>query len=220
MENDISVSCVNHDPLTVVGSCKLCSRELTNAELLSIVIKCANFAAIKHKDQRRKDENETPYINHPIGVANILVQEGNIHDPVVIIAALLHDTVEDTDTTFEEIETQFGTEVRNIVKELTDDKSLPKVERKRLQIENAPKCSHKAKLIKLADKLYNLRDLQKAIPVGWSEDRVKEYFKWAKAVVDGCRRTNFNLERELDLIFAKKVSQDRENCTCKRPLIS
>lgn len=115
-----------------------------------------------------------------LGVANILVQEGNIHDPVVIIAALLHDTVEDTDTTFEEIETQFGTEVRNIVKELTDDKSLPKVERKRLQIENAPKCSHKAKLVKLADKLYNLRDLQKAIPVGWSEDRVKEYFKVMK----------------------------------------
>lgn len=109
-----------------------------------------------------------------------MVQEGNIHDPVVIIAAILHDTVEDTDTTFEEIETQFGTEVRNIVKELTDDKSLPKVERKRLQIENAPKCSHKAKLIKLADKLYNLRDLQKAIPVGWSEDRVKEYFKVMK----------------------------------------
>lgn len=115
-----------------------------------------------------------------LGVANILVQEGNIHDPVVIIAALLHDTVEDTDTTFEEIETQFGTEVRNIVRELTDDKSLPKVERKRLQIENASKCSHKAKLIKLADKLYNLRDLQKAIPVGWSEDRVKEYFKVMK----------------------------------------
>lgn len=115
-----------------------------------------------------------------LGVANILVQEGSIHDPVVIIAALLHDTVEDTDTTFEEIETQFGTEVCKIVKELTDDKSLPKVERKRLQIENAPKCSHKAKLIKLADKLYNLRDLQKAIPVGWSEDRVREYFKVMK----------------------------------------
>lgn len=109
-----------------------------------------------------------------------MVQEGNIYDPVVITAALLHDTVEDTDTTFEEIESQFGTEVRNIVMELTDDKSLPKVERKRLQIENAPKCSHKAKLIKLADKLYNLRDLQKAIPVGWSEDRVKEYFKVMK----------------------------------------
>ncbi|KAK1134918.1 Guanosine-3',5'-bis(diphosphate) 3'-pyrophosphohydrolase MESH1 [Melipona bicolor] len=219
MEDDNSLLHVNHDPITVVGSCKLCSRELTNAELLSIIIKCVNFAAIKHKDQRRKDEQETPYINHPIGVANILSQEGNIHDPVVIIAALLHDIVEDTNTTFEEIENQFGTEVCNIVKEVTDDKSLPKAERKKLQIQNASKKSHKAKLINLADKLYNLRDLQRAIPVGWSQDRVKEYFKWSKAVVDGCRGTNFSLERELDVIFAERIAQDRENCTCKRSLI-
>lgn len=219
MEDNNSLLHVNHDPITVVGSCKLCSRELTNAELLSIIIKCVNFAAIKHKDQRRKDEQETPYINHPIGVANILSQEGNIHDPVVIIAALLHDIIEDTNTTFEEIENQFGTEVCNIVKEVTDDKSLPKAERKKLQIQNASKKSHKAKLINLADKLYNLRDLQRAIPVGWSQDRVKEYFKWSKAVVDGCRGTNFSLERELDVIFAERIAQDRENCTCKRSLI-
>lgn len=211
MEDNNSLLHVNHDPITVVGSCKLCSRELTNAELLSIIIKCVNFAAIKHKDQRRKDEQETPYINHPIGVANILNQEGNIHDPVVIIAALLHDIIEDTNTTFEEIENQFGTEVCNIVKEVTDDKSLPKAERKKLQIQNASKKSHKAKLINLADKLYNLRDLQRAIPVGWSQDRVKEYFKWSKAVVDGCRGTNFSLERELDVIFAERIAQDREN---------
>ncbi|KAF3420391.1 hypothetical protein E2986_10310 [Frieseomelitta varia] len=219
MEDNNSLLRVNHDPITVVGSCKLCSRELTNAELLSIIIKCVNFAAIKHKDQRRKDEQETPYINHPIGVANILIQEGNIHDPVVIIAALLHDIVEDTNTTFEEIENQFGTEVCNIVKEVTDDKSLPKAERKRLQIQNASKKSHKAKLINLADKLYNLRDLQRAIPVGWSQDRVKEYFKWSKAVIDGCRGTNCSLERELDVIFANRIAQDRESCTCKRSLI-
>ncbi|KAK9294803.1 hypothetical protein QLX08_010703 [Tetragonisca angustula] len=219
MEDNNLLPSVNHDPITVVGSCKLCSRELTNAELLSIIIKCVNFAAIKHKDQRRKDEQGTPYINHPIGVANILIQEGNIHDPVVIIAALLHDIVEDTNTTFEEIENQFGTEVCNIVKEVTDDKSLPKAERKRLQIQNASKKSHKAKLINLADKLYNLRDLQRAIPVGWSQDRVKEYFKWSKAVIDGCRGTNFSLERELDVIFADRIAQDRESCTCKRSLI-
>ena len=109
-----------------------------------------------------------------------MIQEGNIHDPVVIIAALLHDIVEDTNTTFEEIENQFGTEFCNIVKEVTDDKSLPKAERKRLQIQNASKKSHKAKLINLADKLYNLRDQQRAIPVGWSQDRVKEYFKVIK----------------------------------------
>ncbi|KAG6795573.1 guanosine-3',5'-bis(diphosphate) 3'-pyrophosphohydrolase MESH1 [Apis mellifera caucasica] len=216
MEDDIHIPTVNHDPFTVTGSCELCSRELNTAELLSIVMKCVNFAAIKHKDQRRKDEKETPYINHLIGVANILVQEGKIYDPVVIVAALLHDIVEDTNTTFEEIENEFGTEVCNIIKELTDDKSLHKAERKRLQIQNACNKSHKAKLIILADKLYNLRDLQENIPVGWSQDRVKEYFKWAKSVIDKCRKTNFNLERELDLIFAERVSKDREICTCKK----
>ncbi|OAD52800.1 Guanosine-3',5'-bis(diphosphate) 3'-pyrophosphohydrolase MESH1 [Eufriesea mexicana] len=216
MEND---TCVNHDPFIILGSCKSCPKELSHAELLSIIIKCVNFAAIKHKDQRRKDDKETPYINHPIGVANILVQEGNIHDPIVIVAALLHDTVEDTDTTFEEIENIFGTEVCNIVKEVTDDKNLPKAERKRLQIQNALNKSHKAKLVTLADKLYNLRDIQESIPIGWSQNRVKEYFKWSKAVIDGCRKTNFNLERELDLIFAERVSEDKETCTCKKPLI-
>lgn len=109
-----------------------------------------------------------------------MIQEGKIYDPVVIVAALLHDTVEDTNTTFEEIENEFGTEVCNIVKEVTDDKNLHKAERKRLQIQNACNKSHKAKLIILADKLYNLRDLQKNIPVGWSQDRVKEYFKVIK----------------------------------------
>lgn len=109
-----------------------------------------------------------------------MVQEGKIYDPVVIVAALLHDIVEDTNTTFEEIENEFGTEVCNIIKELTDDKSLHKAERKRLQIQNACNKSRKAKLIILADKLYNLRDLQENIPVGWSQDRVKEYFKVIK----------------------------------------
>ncbi|CAK9820758.1 Guanosine-3',5'-bis(diphosphate) 3'-pyrophosphohydrolase MESH1 [Anthophora plagiata] len=220
MDNNVSVPSINYNPFTVVGSCNLCTRELNNDELISTIIKCVNFAAIKHKDQRRKDEEETPYINHPIGVANILIQEGQIYDPATIVAALLHDTVEDTETTFEEIENIFGTEVCNIVKEVTDDKSLPKLQRKKLQIENAPKKSHKAKLITLADKLYNLRDLQRAIPIGWSQDRIKDYFKWSKAVIDGCRRTNFNLERELDLIYAKRVSQERENCTCKKSLLS
>ncbi|CAK9795483.1 Guanosine-3',5'-bis(diphosphate) 3'-pyrophosphohydrolase MESH1 [Anthophora quadrimaculata] len=220
MDNNVSIPSINYNPFTVVGSCNLCTRELNNDELISTIIKCVNFAAIKHKDQRRKDEEETPYINHPIGVANILIQEGQIYDPATIVAALLHDTVEDTETTFEEIENIFGTEVCNIVKEVTDDKSLPKLQRKKLQIENASKKSHKAKLITLADKLYNLRDLQRTIPIGWSQDMVKDYFKWSKAVIDRCRRTNFNLERELDLIYAKRVSQERENCTCKKSLLS
>lgn len=112
-----------------------------------------------------------------LGVANILIQEGDIHDPAVIVTALLHDTVEDTNTTFEEIEEIFGSKVRKIVEEVTDDKTLPKHERKRLQIEHAPTSSHEAKLVKLADKLYNLRDLEKETPVGWSSERAEEYFK-------------------------------------------
>lgn len=214
--NDNILEISDENLFSRVGPCKTCVAEIPNSELLTMLVKCVNFAAVKHKDQRRKDPAETPYINHPIGVANILVQEGNIHDPAVILAALLHDTVEDTDATFDLLEAEFGKEVCDIVKEVTDDKSLPKAERKRLQIENAPKKSYKAKLVTLADKLYNLRDLEKSMPKGWTQERVKEYFKWAKAVIDGCRRTNFSLERELDLIYANRVAREREMCGCKR----
>lgn len=154
-----------------------CTKELSKEELLSSVIKCASFAAEKHRNQRRKDVEQTPYINHPLGVANILIQEGNVFEPTVILAAILHDTVEDTDTTFAEIEKEFGHRVCQVVREVTDDKTLPKAERKRLQIEHAPNISREAKLVKLADKLYNLRDLEKCVPIGWTSERVKEYFK-------------------------------------------
>lgn len=120
-----------------------------------------------------------------------------------IQAAILHDTVEDTDTTFEEIEREFGTQIRNIVAEVTDDKSLPKQTRKQRQIEHAATSSYEAKLVKLADKLYNLRDLERAAPVGWSGERVKEYFVWAKRVVDGLRGTNKEMEEKLNEIFKR-----------------
>ncbi|XP_071941359.1 guanosine-3',5'-bis(diphosphate) 3'-pyrophosphohydrolase MESH1-like [Antedon mediterranea] len=168
------------------------------------LIECVNFAAIKHKDQRRKDQDATPYINHPIGVARILTNEAGITDTATIQAALLHDTIEDTNTTFEEIESAFGAEVRSIVAEVTDDKTLPKMERKRLQIENASKKSRKAKLVKLADKLYNLRDLERCTPVGWTRERVDDYFVWAGRVVDGLRGTNLQLEDELDKLLVKR----------------
>ncbi|XP_026482065.1 guanosine-3',5'-bis(diphosphate) 3'-pyrophosphohydrolase MESH1-like [Ctenocephalides felis] len=171
---------------------------------IHLYTKCVNFAALKHKDQRRKDAEKTPYINHPIGVASILTNEAFIEDQNVLMAALLHDTVEDTNTTFEEIEKEFGTVVRAIVEEVTDDKNLPKLERKRLQIVHAPTSSHSAKLVKLADKLYNLRDLERAIPVGWSKSYYDEYYRWAFLVIDGLRGTNAVLERELDDIFKRR----------------
>lgn len=132
-------------------------------------------------------------------MAHILTSEGNISELAVLQGALLHDTVEDTDTTIEEIEQHFG-----IVAEVTDDKNLPKMERKRLQVENAPKKSREAKLVKLADKLYNLRDLIRATPVDWTLERVQEYFVWASKVVEGLRGTNAALEEQLDLLFKQR----------------
>ncbi|XP_041435981.1 guanosine-3',5'-bis(diphosphate) 3'-pyrophosphohydrolase MESH1-like isoform X2 [Xenopus laevis] len=167
----------------------------------ALIVEAANFAAEKHKQQRRKDPEKTPYINHPLGVARILSHEAEITDTAVLQAALLHDTVEDTNTTFAEIELHFGQDVRNIVEEVTDDKTLPKMERKKQQIAHAPHCSHKAKLVKLADKLYNLRDLKRCTPEGWSEERVQEYFQWASEVVRGLRGTNSILEAKLDHLF-------------------
>ncbi|XP_011305705.1 guanosine-3',5'-bis(diphosphate) 3'-pyrophosphohydrolase MESH1 [Fopius arisanus] len=183
-------------------------RDLSKGQLLSLVIKCSDFAAKKHRKQRRMDAEATPYINHPLGVANILTEEGNVQDPVVIISAILHDTVEDTETTLDEIEREFGPEVKLVVSEVTDDKSLPKMERKQLQIDHSPHISHEAKLVKLADKIYNLRDLSREIPVGWTVDRAHEYFKWAEQVIEGCRGTNEKLEAILDDIFSSQKARE------------
>ncbi|CAG8627004.1 13154_t:CDS:2 [Funneliformis mosseae] len=168
---------------------------------ISKLIDTIDFAAKKHSFQKRNDPQGTPYINHPIGVAKNLTDAG-IYDFATIQAAILHDTVEDTDTSFEEIEQQFGREVRDIVAECTDDKTLVKSERKRLQIETIPHKSKKAKEVKLADKLYNLRDVQRMAPVGWSKKRIQEYFMWAKQVTDGARGTNQKLEDQLDEIYS------------------
>lgn len=176
-----------------------------NAEEVKKFLKCMDFAAIKHSTERRKDSLQTPYINHPIGVANILANEGDVQDLNVLMAALLHDTVEDTNTTLIEIEENFGEEIRKIVEEVTDDKSLGKSDRKRMQIEHAKTCSFKAKLVKLADKLYNLRDLERETPVGWTKERVDEYFAWAKMVVDNLRGANELLEEKLDQVFRRNL---------------
>ncbi|EAX02125.1 HD domain containing 3, isoform CRA_a [Homo sapiens] len=140
----------------------------------------------------------------PEGVARILTHEAGITDIVVLQAALLHDTVEDTDTTLDEVELHFGAQVRRLVEEVTDDKTLPKLERKRLQVEQAPHSSPGAKLVKLADKLYNLRDLNRCTPEGWSEHRVQEYFEWAAQVVKGLQGTNRQLEEALKHLFKQR----------------
>jgi GTP diphosphokinase / guanosine-3',5'-bis(diphosphate) 3'-diphosphatase len=170
---------------------------------MELVMRAAAFAAEKHRMQRRKDAESSPYINHPIQLAYILVQEG-IEDATVLASALLHDTIEDTKTTLDEIEIVFGYEIARIVDECSDDKSLTKMERKQAQIEHAGKISPKAKLVKMADKIANVSDIDGAPPAGWSIERKREYFDWAKRVVDEMRGTHARLEARFDAEFAKR----------------
>ncbi|MER2514739.1 MAG: HD domain-containing protein [Nitrosomonas ureae] len=142
------------------------------------------FAAHKHRDQRRKDLVASPYINHPIGLANLLANEAGIEDERILIAAILHDTIEDTETTEQELIRDFGKEVADIVMEVTDDKSLSKAERKQLQIKHAANLSRWASVVKLADKICNLRDIASSPPADWSLERKQEYFDWAKSVIN------------------------------------
>ena len=158
---------------------------------------------MKHEGQERKGPSHLPYIIHPIGVAHTIWAIGDERDQNTLIAALLHDTLEDTETKAEEIEALFGAHVRSIVEEVTDNKELPKAMRKQLQIQNAPHKSREAKLVKLADKLYNLRDMMAGRPVTWDAERVNEYFGWGEKVVAGLRGTNTAIEAELDKVFAE-----------------
>lgn len=164
----------------------------------TLILSAAHFAAAKHRDQRRKGAEASPYINHPVAVARLLAEVGGVEDPRVLAAALLHDTVEDTDTTPRELEERFGRVIRSLVEEVTDDKSLPKEERKRLQIEHTPHLSGDAKAIKLADKTCNVRDVTRAPPADWSPDRRRRYLDWAERVVEGCRDVNTELEELFD----------------------
>jgi guanosine-3',5'-bis(diphosphate) 3'-pyrophosphohydrolase len=152
---------------------------------LEVILSALAFAADRHRNQRRKDVEASPYINHPIGLAHLLAGTGHISEIVVLQAAILHDTIEDTDTTYEELVELFGEEVASVVAEVTDDKALPKVRRKELQVEHAPHKSNAAALVKLADKTCNLRDIASAPPAEWSLERRRDYFDWAKRVVDG-----------------------------------
>jgi guanosine-3',5'-bis(diphosphate) 3'-pyrophosphohydrolase len=165
------------------------------------ILHALQFAAFKHRDQRRKDHAASPYINHPIALANVLWDEGGVHDPVVICAALLHDTGEDTETTSAELERLFGRRIAKVVLEVTDDKLLRKADRKRLQIEHAPHLSRAAKLVKLADKICNLRDVADSPPPAWPLRRRRAYFDWAKRVVEGLRGVHPRLEALFDRAY-------------------
>jgi len=171
---------------------------------LKLLLRALDFAARKHRDQRRKDRAASPYINHPIALARVLTLEGGIADANILAAALLHDTIEDTRTTHKELRAAFGPRVAKTVLEVTDNKRLRKHTRKRLQVEHASGLSRDAKLVKLADKICNLRDLGAHPPVGWNKKRRREYFDWARQVIDQVRGTNRRLEAAFDAAYARR----------------
>lgn len=182
-----------------------------NSDPIGVFVKAVAFAADKHRTQRRKDADASPYINHPIALANVLANEGGITDVAVLSAAILHDTIEDTETTEGELRQQFGDVVTDIVLEVTDDKSLPKQRRKELQVEHAPHKSEGAALVKLADKTCNLRDIAAAPPAEWSLARRQQYFDWAKRVVDGLPKVSEPLLQAFEDAFSHRPAAKQVN---------
>ena len=161
----------------------------------------ADFAARKHASQRRKGERAEPYVNHLMEVAALLAQATHGNDVVLVMGGLLHDTLEDTETSYGELVQHFGEALAVLVQEVTDDKSLPKAERKRLQVETTPHKSHRAKLLKMADKTSNLRALAVEPPTGWTEQRLREYVVWSEDVMRSCRGLNAALEAEYEAAY-------------------
>jgi guanosine-3',5'-bis(diphosphate) 3'-pyrophosphohydrolase len=173
------------------------------SENTGMLIKAIRFAAGKHRNQRRKDSLKSPYINHPIEVLLLLWEVGQVRDSEVLLAAVLHDTVEDTNTSAGEISETFGEKVAEYVLEVSDDKSLPKKKRKQKQIEEASQKSQGAKLISLGDKSCNLCNLNDIPPQHWNKKRRSEYLQWSEQVVAGLRGTNEGLEGYYDQQLAR-----------------
>lgn len=166
-----------------------------------LVLRAARFAAWKHRDQRRKGRGAVPYINHPLDLAHVLWFEGAVTDPEILAAALLHDTLEDTQTTLQELQGEFGERIAGIVMEVTDEPTINWRARKKLQISRARLASLEAKQVKLADKICNLRSMVSSPPNGWTVERQRAYFDWSKEVVDQLRGANSELEQRFDQIW-------------------
>ncbi len=182
---------------------KVTLEDENNWKNLPILLRALYYAKNKHHDQTRKDEALSPYIDHPKKVAFTIMQVGDVNDMEVIAAALLHDTLEDTETTSEELEALFGPRVRRLVEEVTDDKTLPKQVRKERQIQNAANLSPDAVLIRIADKISNIHDVIHNPPNDWSKERRLDYLDWAEGVIKKCQHVNQALKDEFDRIVAK-----------------
>jgi guanosine-3',5'-bis(diphosphate) 3'-pyrophosphohydrolase len=171
-------------------------------ESTGLILKALRFSAEKHRNQRRKDAEASPYINHPIQVTETLWTIGEVRDVTLLVASILHDTIEDTETSPDEIKGEFGEDVLALVLEVTDDKSLPKQVRKQLQVETAPHKTRNAKLLKLADKISNVQAIITSPPSDWSLERKQEYLLWTEKVVAGLRGVSEKLESYYDELLA------------------
>lgn len=167
------------------------------------ILKAVRYTAKKHQTQTRANAKKTPYLIHLLAVADQVMRIGQCYEESVIIAALLHDSIENTDITYEEIEKVFGLKVASYVKELTEDPKLPLKERKKLQIVHAFHQSKEVALVKMSDKLHNLNTLMTDPPEGWTEKRIDDYFLWAQAVVDNLPASNNPLKEELHKTIEK-----------------
>jgi guanosine-3',5'-bis(diphosphate) 3'-pyrophosphohydrolase len=188
---------------------------------ICLILKAAQFAAHKHRYQKRKDKNKTPYINHPLEVARVLNEEGSVADPWILAAALLHDTIEDTETTYDELRGQFGARIADIVAEVTDTKFLGKRTRKQLQSVKAGHASAAAQQVKIADKICNLRDILANPPVEWTLAKKQEYFDEAKSVVNEVRDANPTLAGQFDRLYAywsrRRAGKTKSPQSARRP---
>lgn len=162
------------------------------------VLRAADAAARWHVNQRRKGVGQEPYVNHLLEVAGMVAQATEGKDPELVIAALLHDSIEDQEVPRAVIAEKFGEGVAKLVDEVTDDKSLAKEERKRLQIEHAKGISRRAKILKLADKISNLRAIGASPPPDWSVKRRLEYVAWGRKVAEGLSGACASLEQEFE----------------------
>lgn len=169
-----------------------------NMKDLIAVVEAAHAAARWHTHQRRDGAAAEPYVNHLLEVASLVAEATGGEDPNLVIAALLHDAVEDQDVSPAFIAETWGEDVARLVMEVTDDKALDKAMRKRLQVESAPHKSERAKVLKLADKTANLRAIAASPPVDWSMQRRLEYLAWARDVAKALRGVNPGLEAEFD----------------------
>ncbi len=166
-----------------------------------------DFAARYHSEQRRKGAEAEPYINHLAEVALLVAESTAAADPNLVLACVLHDTIEDTKASFSDLLSEFGQDVAELVQEVTDDKAIHKAQRKRLQVEHAPHLSHRARVIKIADKTSNLRSMLHSPPADWPDERRRRYFAWAKAVVTAARGVNPAIDAAFDAEYERAIEK-------------